>query len=210
MPDNRKICVVTGTRAEYGTLSNLMREISIDPALELQLVVTGSHLSPEFGNTYKFIEQDGFVINEKVDILQNGDSMGDIARATGAGVSGISQAYERLGPDIVVVLGDRYEILAAAQAAMLMKIPLAHIHGGETTEGAVDESIRHAITKMAHLHFTSTEPYRKRVIQMGENPDNVYAVGAPGLDNFALMELPDRGELEASLGRELTRPLFLV
>ena len=201
---------MTGTRAEYGILSTLMSEIARDQQLILQLVVTGAHLSAEFGHTYRYIEQDGFHIDLKVDILLDGDTPLSITKSTGKGVMGFADAYDTLKPDIVVVLGDRYEILAAAQAAMLMQIPLAHIHGGETTEGAVDESIRHAVTKMAHLHFTSAAPYRQRVIQMGENPKNVFAVGAPGLDNFVGMDLPDHASLEESLGFELKKPLFLV
>lgn len=206
----RKICVVTGTRADYGILSGLMMELLCDDDIDLQIVVTGSHLSSEYGNTYKCIEDDGFRIDAKVDLMLQGDTVAMIAKATGRGVLGLSEAYRILTPDIVVVLGDRYEILAAAQAAMLMNIPLAHIHGGETTEGAIDESIRHAVTKMAHLHFTSTEPYRQRVIQMGENPKNVHAVGAPGLDNFVRIDLPDRAALESFLQMPLLSPLFVI
>ena len=210
MTYKRKICVVTGTRAEYGILSNLMSQIACDDELALQTIVTGSHLSEEFGYTYRYIEEDGFHINAKVDMSLTGDTPVSITKSTERAVIGFADAYDLLKPDIVVLLGDRYEILAAAQAAMLMKIPLAHIHGGETTEGAVDESIRHAVTKMAHLHFTAAESYRQRVIQMGENPRNVFAFGAPGLDNFAAMDLPDRTSLELSLGIELKAPLFLV
>lgn len=210
MASRRKICIVTGTRAEYGILSALMSEIVCDSELKLQVVVTGAHLSGEFGNTYQHIEDDGFCIDEKVDVLMPGDSRVSITKSTGKGVIGFADAYDRLRPDLIVVLGDRYEILAAAQAALLMSIPLAHIHGGEITEGAVDESIRHAITKMAHLHFTSTERYRQRVIQMGENPANVFAFGAPGLDNFVRLQLPSHSSLEESLGVKLKEPVFLV
>ncbi|WP_033068659.1 UDP-N-acetylglucosamine 2-epimerase [Thalassospira australica] len=210
MTPRRKICVVTGTRAEYGILSGLLFDIRDDDELDLQLIVTGAHLSEEFGNTFTFIEDDGFEITEKVNLLPEGDTPAMVAEATGRGVIGFSRAYSRLGPDVVVVLGDRYEILAAAQAAMLMHIPIAHIHGGETTEGAVDESIRHAVTKMAHIHFTSTELYRRRVMQLGENPKNVHAVGAPGLDNFVRIDLPDRKALEQFLGRPLRSPLIVI
>lgn len=210
MTSKRKVCVVTGTRAEYGILSTLMSEIACDEELTLQVVVTGAHLSEEFGYTYRYIEEDGFHIDVKVDILLDGDTPLSITKSTGRGVIGFADAYGLVKPDIVVVLGDRYEILAASQAAMLMNLPLAHIHGGEITEGAVDESIRHAVTKMAHLHFTSTERYRERIIQMGENPKNVFAVGAPGLDNFMRVDLPSRSSLEQGLGINLKDPLFLV
>lgn len=210
MTSRRKICVVTGTRAEYGILSALMSEMACDNELKLQVVVTGAHLSEEFGHTYQHIEDDGFHIDAKVEMLLPGDSRVSITKSTGRGVMGFADAYDRLQPDLIVVLGDRYEILAAAQAALLMNIPMAHIHGGEITEGAVDESIRHAITKMAHLHFTSTERYRMRVIQMGENPANVFAFGAPGLDNFVRMKLPDLSSLEESLGIKLKAPVFLI
>lgn len=210
MTSKRKICVVTGTRAEYGLLSTLMGELASDDQISLQVVVTGAHLSEEFGFTYRYIEEDGFGIDVKVEMLLAGDTPQSIAKSTGKGVIGFADAYDLLKPDIVVVLGDRYEILAASQAAMLMNLPLAHIHGGETTEGAIDESIRHAVTKMAHLHFASTERYRDRIIQMGENPKNVFTVGAPGLDNFVRMELPSRSSLEESLGIELKAPVFLV
>ncbi|WP_188066259.1 UDP-N-acetylglucosamine 2-epimerase [Brevibacillus brevis] len=207
---NRKICVVTGTRAEYGLLYWLMREIQDDPDLHLQIVATGMHLSPEFGLTYKVIEQDGFVIDEKVEMLLSSDTSVGVATSVGLGVIGFAGAFERLKPDIVVVLGDRFEILAAAQAAMVARIPLAHLHGGETTEGVIDEAIRHSVTKMSHLHFVSTEVYRRRVIQMGEQPDRVYTVGAIGLDNIRKMNLMDRKSFEESVQLPLRDPSFLL
>lgn len=206
----RKICVVTGTRAEYGLLYWLMKEIQADAALQLQLVVTGMHLSPEFGLTYRTIEEDGFTIDAKVEMLLSSDTPVGIAKSIGLGVIGFADVLERLQPDIMVVLGDRYETLAAAQAALVARIPVAHIHGGETTEGAIDESIRHAITKMSHLHFVAAEPYRTRVIQLGEHPDTVFNVGALGIENIKRLQLLDKPELEKSLDFELGTTCFLV
>ncbi len=207
---NRKICVVTGTRADYGLLFWLMKEIEADPDLDLQLAVTGTHLSPEFGETWKVIEADGFAISERVDIELGDDSAPGVARSMGLCVAGMADAFGGLKPDIVVVLGDRYEILAAAEAAMIARIPIAHIHGGEITEGAMDDAMRHAITKMAHLHFVATEPYRDRVIQLGEAPERVFTVGAPGLDNIGKLDLPDRAGLEGELGLPDNQAYFLV
>ena len=167
----RKICVVTGTRAEYGLLYWLMKEIQADEDLELQIIATGAHLSPEFGLTYKVIEADGFEIDEKVEMLLSSDTAVGITKSLGLATIGFADAYDRLKPDIVILLGDRYEMLAAAQAAMVASIPIAHISGGETTEGVIDEAIRHTVTKMASLHFVAAEPYRKRIIQLGENPE---------------------------------------
>lgn len=206
----RKICVVTGSRAEYGLLYWLIQEINDDPHLELQLVVTGMHLSPEFGLTYKKIEQDGFRINEKVEMLLSSDSPNGIAKSIGLGVIGFVDAFERLKPDILIVPADRYEIFAAAQAAMVLQIPMAHIYGGETTEGAIDEAIRHAITKMAHLHFTASEPYRRRVIQLGEDPRRVLNYGAPGLDNLKKLKLLNRRDLEKAIDFQLGETSFLI
>ncbi len=208
--NKRRICIVTGTRAEYGLLLWLMKEIKEDPDLELQLVATGMHLSPEFGLTYRKIEEDGFHIDEKVETLLSGDSPVGIAKSIGLGVIGFADALARLKPDILVVLGDRYEIFAAAQAAMVAKIPLAHIHGGETTEGAIDEAIRHAITKMSHFHFTSAETYRRRVVQLGENPERVMNYGAPGLDSLSRLELLDQVSFEKAIGFQLGELSFLV
>jgi UDP-hydrolysing UDP-N-acetyl-D-glucosamine 2-epimerase len=206
----RKICIVTGTRAEYGLLYWLIREISADPDLQLQIVATGMHLSHEFGVTYQQIETDGFSIDAKVEMLLSSDSPAGIAKSMGVGVIGFADALDRLKPDILVVLGDRFEMLAAAQTAMVARIPIAHIHGGETTEGAFDEGIRHAITKMAQWHFVAAEPYRKRVIQLGEAPDRVFNFGAPGLDYFQRIEWMDRPFLGKSLALKLAPPVFLV
>lgn len=206
----RKICIVTGSRAEYGLLYWLMKEIQRDPDLQLQIIATGMHLSPEFGLTYKKIEEDGFTIDEKVEMLLSSDSPVGIAKSIGLGVIGFADALERQKPDILVVLGDRFEIFAAAQAAMIDRIPIAHIHGGETTEVAIDEAIRHAITKMSHFHFTATELYRRRVIQLGEAPERVINYGAPGLDNINKLKLLDKTSFERSIDFKLGKPSFLV
>lgn len=210
MTSKRKICIVTGTRAEYGLLYWLMKEIGADPDLQLQLIATGMHLSPEFGLTYQQIEADGFTIDAKVEMLLSSDSPVGITKSMGLGVIGFADALDRLKPDILVVLGDRFEILAAAQAAMVARIPIAHIHGGETTEGAFDESIRHAITKMAQWHFVAAESYRKRVIQLGETSDRVFNFGAPGLDHLRHLEWMDRPSLEEALAIKLDPSVFLV
>ncbi len=206
----RKICVVTGTRAEYGLLYRLIQEIKDDPDLELQLVATGMHLSPEFGLTYRTIEADGFTIDAKVETLLSSDTPVGMAKSIGLGVIGFADAFARLQPDILVVLGDRYEIFAAAQAAMTARIFIAHIHGGETTAGAMDEAMRHAITKMSHFHFTAAAAYRQRVIQLGELPERVLNYGAPGLDNLTKIHLLDRDELEKAIDFQLGALSFLV
>jgi len=206
----RKICVVTGTRADYGLLYWLLKEIQADDELELQIIATGMHLSPEFGLTYKTIIKDGFKINEKIEMLLSSDTPVGITKSIGVGMIGFADALERLKPDIMVVLGDRYEILAAAQAAVIARIPIAHIHGGERTEGAIDEVIRHSITKMALLHFTSNIEHRKRVIQLGEHPNRVYNVGAVGLDNISKLDLLDLDEFEQSINLKLRKISFLV
>ena len=208
--NKRKICIVTGTRAEYGLLYWLMKEIQGDAALELQVIVTGMHLSPEFGLTYKKIEEDGFTINEKVEMLLSSDTPVGIAKSVGLGVIGFADALARQKPDIMVVLGDRFEILAAAQAAMIARIPIAHIHGGETTEGAIDEAIRHAVTKMAHFHFTAAEPYRRRIVQLGEAPERVMNYGAPGLDNIKKLKLLNRAAFEKAIKFSLGKMSFLI
>lgn len=210
MKECRKICIVTGTRAEYGLLYWLMKEIAADADLQLQIIATGMHLSPEFGLTAQQIEADSFSIDAKVEMLLSSDTPVGIAKSMGLGVIGFADALDRLKPDIMVVLGDRFEILAAAQAAMVARIPIAHIHGGETTEAAFDESIRHAITKIAQWHFVAAEPYRKRVIQMGETPDRVFNVGAPGLDQLERIHWLGREHLEVELGINLGNPLFLT
>lgn len=195
----RKICVVTGSRAEYGLLSGLMCAIKNDPELELQIIATNMHLSPEFGLTYKEIENDGFTINKKIIMLLSSDTANATAKSVGLGIIGFADAYEDLQPDMLVVLGDRYEIISAVSTALFYKIPVAHLHGGEITEGAYDDCIRHSITKMAHLHFTSTEAYRQRVIQLGEDPKRVFNVGAPGIENIKRVLLMNKDELEATL-----------
>lgn len=206
----RKICVVTGTRAEYGLLYWLLKEIESDEELQLQLVVTGSHLSPEFGMTHERIEEDGFPIHEKIEMLLSSDTPVGVTKSLGLATIGFADAFDRLRPDIVVVLGDRYEILAAAQAAMVARIPIAHISGGETTEGVIDEAIRHSVTKMSHFHFVGAEEYRRRVIQLGESPDRVFNFGDIGLDNINRLDLMSRSDLEESLGFELGKTNFLV
>jgi len=208
--NRRKICVVTGSRAEYGLLYWLMREIDEDPELELQLIVTGMHLSPEFGLTYKEIEKDGFRINEKVESQLSSDSKVGVVKSVGLGVIGFADSLNRLKPDVLVVLGDRYEILAAVQSAMLMNIPIAHLHGGEITEGAIDDNIRHAITKMSHIHFVANEEYKNRVIQLGEVPDSVFNYGAPGLDNVFKLNLLTKEELENELDFRFGNLSFLI
>lgn len=196
----RTICIVTGTRAEYGLLRGLMQGINDDPALTLQVVATGMHLSPEFGWTYREIEQDGFRIDRKVELLLSSDTPVGIAKSMGLGMVGFAQVLEELRPDLLVALGDRFEMFAAVSAALVAKIPVAHVHGGEVTEGAYDDAFRHAMTKMSQLHFVAAEEYRQRVIQLGEAPDRVFLVGGLGIDAIARVELMDRPSLEASLG----------
>ena len=196
----RKICVVTGTRAEFGLLRWLMQEIQHEPELELQVVATGMHLSPEFGLTYREIEHAGFVIHAKVEMLLSAATATAVTKSMGLGLISYADAYERLAPDLIIVLGDRFEIFAATAAAMIAGIPVAHLHGGETTEGAFDEAIRHSITKMSHLHFVAAEEYRRRVIQLGEQPERVFLVGGLGIDAIKRIKLLDRETLEESLG----------
>ncbi len=206
----RKICVVTGTRAEYGLLYWLMNEIQNDHELDLQLIATGMHLSPEFGLTYKQIVEDGFRIDAKVEMLLSSDTPVGIAKSIGLGVIGFADAFDRLKPNILILLGDRFEIFAAAQAAMTQKIPIAHIHGGETTEGAIDEAMRHAITKMSHFHFTSAEPHRIRVVQLGEAPEHVLNYGALGLDNLTKLKLLNKSSFEKTIDFQLGKQSFLI
>lgn len=186
-----------------------MKEIQQDDELELQLVVTGMHLSPEFGLTYKQIEQDGFIINEKVEMLLSADTPSSISKSIGLGTIGFADVFSRLEPNLIVLLGDRFETFAAAQTAMIQRIPIAHIHGGELTEGLIDDPIRHSISKMAHLHFTAAEPYRQRVIQMGEQPNRVFNVGAPGIDGIKKMALLEKNELSNALDFNMTS-FFLI
>lgn len=206
----RKICVVTGTRAEYGLLYWLMKELQEDPDFELQIIATGMHLSPEFGLTYQQIEQDGFIINEKVEMLLSSDTPVGITKSLGLATIGFADSLERLSPDLLVVLGDRYEILAAVQAALIARIPVAHIAGGDTTEGAIDEAIRHSITKMSHLHFVTNEISAQRVRQLGENAAHVYNVGHTGIDAIKRVRLLEKKELEESLGFAFKPINFLV
>jgi len=195
----RKICIITGTRAEYGLLYWLMKEIQEDSELELQLIATGMHLSPEFGLTYRQIEKDGFKIDKKIEMLLSLDTPVGISKSMGLGMIGFAEAYADLKPDIIVLLGDRFEIFSAAAAAMIARISIVHLHGGETTEGAFDEAIRHSITKMSHPHFTAAEEYRRRVVQLGESPDRVFNVGGLGIDNVRKLKLMSREEFEDSI-----------
>jgi GDP/UDP-N,N'-diacetylbacillosamine 2-epimerase (hydrolysing) len=205
----KKICVVTGTRAEYGLLYWLMKEIDTDGDLKLQIIVTGMHLSPEFGLTYKEIEKD-FTIAKKIEMLLSSDTSIGISKSMGLAQISFAEAYDELKPHIVVVLGDRYEIFSAVSAAMIARIPIAHLHGGETTEGAFDESIRHSISKMSHLHFTSAEEYRNRVIQLGEHPNRVFNVGGMGIEGIKRMLLLSKKEFEKSIDFRLNQKNILV
>ena len=205
----RKICIVTGSRAEYGLLYWLIKAVYDDSDLELQLIVTGMHLSPEFGSTYRDIEKD-FKINKKIDMYLSSDKSIDISKSMGLAQASFAKAYEELNPDIVVVLGDRYEIFSAACAAMIARIPIAHIHGGEATEGLIDEAIRHSISKMSHLHFTAAEEYLKRVIQLGEQPSRVFNVGGLGIENIKKLRLLSREEFEKSINFKLNTKNILV
>jgi len=206
----KTICVVTGTRAEYGLLTPLIKKIDADPELILKLVATGTHLSPEFGMTINLIKNDGIAVDEQVEILLSSDSTVGTSKAMGLAMISFSEVFDRMKPDMIVVLGDRYEMLSVVTTAAVSKIPVAHLHGGETTEGAFDEAFRHSITKMSWLHFTSTEDYRKRVIQLGEAPERVFNVGAIGIENIVEMDLMGKKELEESLGIDLKEPLLLV
>lgn len=206
----RRICVFTGTRAEYGILSNLMRLIDQDDDLQLQIIATNMHLSPEFGLTYREIEQDGFTIDKKVEMLLSSDTSVGTLKSMGLAIIGFADAVDELKPDLAIILGDRYEMLAAAQSCMISRVPIVHLYGGEITEGAYDDSIRHAITKLSNLHFTSTEEYRNRVIQMGEQPERVFHVGALGIDNILNEEIMPLSELESSICFGLGRKFLLV
>lgn len=206
----KRIGIMTGTRAEYGLLKSLMQEINKDNDLELYLIVSGMHLSPEFGMTYKEIEEDGFEINAKVEMLLSSDSPVGISKSIGLGIIGFADEFQRADLDMLILLGDRYEALSAAISAMVMRIPIAHLHGGELTEGAIDEGIRHSITKMSYLHFTSTEQYRSRVIQLGENPERVFYVGALGVENIKKINLMTKEELEKSIHFEIDENTVVV
>lgn len=206
----RKIAVVTGTRAEYGLLYYIIKGVHDDTDLELQLLVTGTHLSPEYGMTVTDIEKDGFPISAKIDMLISSDTEAAISTSMGQGIMGFAKAYERLNPDIILLLGDRFEIHAAASAAVPFKIPVAHIHGGETTLGAMDELFRHSITKMSHIHFAAALEYADRIKQMGEQPENVFVTGAPGIDNIRNLDLLDKERLAKDLGLPVDREWGIV
>ena len=206
----RKICVLTATRAEYGLLQCLLQEIKSDSSFDFQLLVSGAHLSPLHGLTWKEIEADGFRIDQKVDMALTQDTPSAISRSMGLGLTGFVDAFERLQPDLIILLGDRYEILMAACAAMLVRIPIAHVHGGELTQGAIDDSIRHAVTKMSHLHFVANDEYRRRVIQLGEMPSSVFTVGGMGLDSLTRLTLLPRDALEHDLEFEFKRRNLLI
>jgi len=206
----RKICAVTGTRAEYGLLYFLLHGISRSADLELQLIVTGAHLSPEFGLTWREIEKDGFRIDKKVEMLLSADTPSSIAKSMGLGLIGFADALNDLKPDMLLLLGDRYELASAALAALVARVPIAHIHGGETTEGAIDEAIRHSITKMSWLHFVAAEEYRRRVIQMGEDPSRVHLVGGMGVDAIRKTKLLNKQDLEKGLGFKFGKKNLLI
>jgi len=207
---SKKICVVTGSRAEYGLLYPLIKKIQQVKEFDLQIIATGMHLSPEFGLTYKEIEEDGFEISEKVEILLSADTPTSVNKSIGLGLIGFTDSLKRLSPDFVVLLGDRFESFSAAIAAFIMRIPIIHLHGGELTQGLIDEGIRHSITKLSYLHFVSTEVYRKRVIQLGESPERVFNVGALGLDNIKNLKLLEKDELERVLNYRLDKKTILL
>jgi GDP/UDP-N,N'-diacetylbacillosamine 2-epimerase (hydrolysing) len=206
----RKICVVTGGRSDYGLLKWLMKAIEADKDLELQVIATGMHLSPKFGSTVNEIEHDGFKVDEKIECLDASDSALDTTSAMARTMIGCSEAYSRLRPDLVLVLGDRFEIFSAVAAALVSNIPVAHLHGGEVTSGAIDESFRHAITKMSALHFVANDEYRSRVVQMGENPHHVYNVGGLGVDAIINLELLDKEQISRSLGINFLSKSLLI
>ena len=206
----RRICVITGTRAEYGLLKRLIQAIDGSKEFHLQLIATGMHLSKQFGYTYKEIESDGFKIDKKIDIKLGSDTPAGISKSTSLGLIGFSKSLEELQPDLVLILGDRFEILSASIASMFLRIPIAHLHGGELTEGATDEAIRHSITKLSHLHFVASEEYKNRVIQLGEDPKNVFLVGGLGVDAIKSAKLLNRTELEDSLNLKFRKKNILV
>ncbi|MEK6477782.1 UDP-N-acetylglucosamine 2-epimerase [Catalinimonas sp. 4WD22] len=210
MINRRKICVVTGTRAEYGLLYWVIKNLYEDADVDLQLIVTGMHLSPEFGLTYQEIEKDGFPISKKLEILLSSDTPAGISKAIGLGNIAFADAFAELKPDIVLLLGDRFEILAAATAALVSRIPIAHCHGGELTTGAMDDAFRHAITKMSHIHFTATEVYRARVVRLGEQPTAVHNVGGLGIENVHRLKLLNKREFEESISFKLKERNLLI
>ena len=206
----RRVCVVTGSRAEYGLLKWLLRDLEATESVELQLIVTGAHLAPEFGLTYQEIEVDGFRIDRKIESLLSSDTAVGAAKSIGLGMIGFADAFAQMSPDILVVLGDRYELLAPVSAALVARIPVAHIHGGEVTAGAIDDAVRHAVTKLSHLHFVATEDYRRRVNQLGEHPDRVRVVGGLGVDAISRIKLLDRQALSKAIGFEFGNRNLLV
>jgi GDP/UDP-N,N'-diacetylbacillosamine 2-epimerase (hydrolysing) len=206
----KKICVVTGTRAEYGLLRWLIDGIRQSAVLELQLIATGTHLSPEYGMTGEAIRADGFRVDKEIEILLSSDTTVGVTKSMGLAMIGFADVLADLRPDLLLVLGDRYEIFAAAAAATIARVPIAHLHGGEVTAGVVDEPLRHSITKMAHLHFVATEEYRSRVIQLGEHPTNVFSVGGLGIDNILRLKLLKLYELEAALNFKFAKRNFLI
>ncbi|SMP56933.1 UDP-N-acetylglucosamine 2-epimerase [Anoxynatronum buryatiense] len=204
------VSILTATRAEYGLLKPIIAKLNSVKEFDVRIVATGAHLSPEFGLTYQEIENDGFKIDKKIEILLSSDTPSSISKSMGLAMISFADYFKELNPDLLIVLGDRYETLAVATVAMNQRIPITHLYGGETTEGAIDESVRHAITKLSYLHFTSTEEYRKRVIQLGEHPDRVYNVGAIGIENILNEKLLSKEELEEDLKMELSRPYAMV
>lgn len=206
----KTISILTATRAEYGLLKPIIKKLSLVEEFDVRVVVTGAHLSPEFGLTYKEIEKDGIIIDEKIEILLSADSPSAISKSMGLALISFADYFRKLKPDMLLVLGDRYETLAVVIAAMNERIPIAHLYGGEITEGAIDESIRHAITKLSYLHFTSTEEYRSRVIQLGEEPERVFCVGAMGIENIFNEELMSKPELEDSINFKLDKPYAVI
>lgn len=206
----KKICVVTGTRAEYGLLAPLMKKMELSEEIELSVIVTGMHLSPEFGNTYKTVEADGYKNIDKIEMLLSSDTDVGIVKSMGLGMISYADSLSKINPDFLLVLGDRYEVLSIVTAANVLKIPVIHLHGGEKTEGAYDEAFRHCISKMSYLHFTSTEEYRKRVIQLGENPERVFNVGAIGVENIKKLDLISKDELEKKIGMKINNQFFMT
>lgn len=205
-----KICIVSGSRAEYGLLFWLMKNIDNDPKFQLQIIVTGMHLSPEYGLTYKEILQDGFTIDRKIEMLLSSDTSSSISKSTGLGIIGFTDAFKELNPDMIIVLGDRYEIFASCISSLFLKIPIAHIHGGETTTGASDEAIRHSITKIAWWHFVATDEYKKRVMQLGEHPDRIFTVGGLGVDAIKKLNLLTKAELSKTLRLSFNKKNLLI
>ena len=206
----RKICAVTTSRADFGLLCGLLKAIRADSALRLQVIASGSHLSPRFGRTWRDIEAEGIKIDWKINLRMTGDSSLANLKSISVGLKGFAEAFTELKPGILVLLGDRFELLAPAISALMLRIPIAHIHGGELSEGVIDDSVRHAITKLASLHFAATEPYRRRIIQLGESPNRVFNFGAPGLDQVYASDVLTRPQLEQELEFSLRKPIALV